>query len=34
VTLTNILNVTGTVSLVDDAATNAPQRFYRAELSP
>ena len=32
--LTNILNVTGTVSFVDDAATNAPQRFYRAELLP
>jgi len=32
--LTNLLNVTGTVSFVDDGATNAPQRFYRAELVP
>jgi hypothetical protein len=32
--LTNVLNVTGTVSFMDDAATNAPQRFYRTELSP
>jgi hypothetical protein len=33
-TLTNILNVTGTISFVDDAATNTPQRFYRAEIFP
>ena len=32
--LTNLLNVSGSVSFVDDAATNAPQRFYRAELLP
>ena len=32
--LTNILNVTGTVNFVDDAVTNVPQRFYRAELFP
>lgn len=34
VTLTNILNQTGTVSFVDDAATNSPQRFYRTSLAP
>ncbi|HOX58138.1 MAG TPA: fibronectin type III domain-containing protein [Candidatus Paceibacterota bacterium] len=33
-TLTNLPNVSGSVSFVDDAATNAPQRFYRAELVP
>jgi len=31
--LTNLLNAIGTVSFGADAATNAPQRFYRARLS-
>jgi len=32
--LTNILNVSGTFSFVDAQATNQPQRFYRAVLTP